>query len=72
MSLLQTPAGVLRTGAGPGTWRKTPVSRGAPRASRNWVLSISQRVSAGDGRGGSGRARGAVPHEGSRDACQAV
>ena len=34
MSLLWTPAGVLRSGAGPGTWRKTSVSRGAPRESR--------------------------------------
>ena len=38
----------------------------------NWVLSISQRVSARDGRGGAGRARGAVPLDCSGDACQAL
>ena len=47
--------------------------RGQARAScGNWVLSISQRVSAGDGHGSGGRARGAVPCDGSRDASQAL
>lgn len=52
MSLLRTPAGVLKTGAGPGIRRKTSVSRGDPRASKGILRELGvEHFSEGVSRG---------------------